>query len=546
MGRFSEGCCFIVFAIGISTCSWAQTFPDGFSRQLVSGSITKPTGLAFAPDGRIFVTQQNGLLRIIKDGVLLTTPFLTLTVDGAGERGLIGIAIDPDFAENQFIYLYYTVPGTPAHNRVSRFTAQGDLALAGSETILLELDPLSSNVVHNGGALAFGHDGKIYIGVGDNAKPTNAQNLTTYNGKILRINRDGSIPTDNPFIASSNHAKRIWALGVRNPFSFAVNRIDGTIYVNDVGANAWEEINDVTNGGQNFGWPDDHGVSANPDYVDPVYTYAHGSGDNLGCAITGGAFFAPLATNYPSKYYGKYLFQDYCEGWINGIDPEEEAPIPSVFARDIASTSLCLTTGTDGNLYYLSREPAIYKIVYGNMSPPFVIQQPEDVEVLQETSAVFKVRSIGSLPLAYQWKKDGMDIPGATESVFTIDIVDPDDAGDYTVRVTNAGGQVTSDVAVLSVIPVLGAEDENPENRNIIYPNPARNGMATLQLYSTIDERISIVLYDQLSKIDNVISVPLTSGINRIDLPVAELPPGVYTIIVSGSNKKSFLKLVIL
>ena len=135
--------------------------------------------MAVSPDGRIFVCQQGGKLRVIKNGVLLATAFVTLTVDSNGERGLLGVAFDPNFVTNQYVYVYYTVPGATAHNRLSRFTANGDVAVAGSELILLELNNLSSATNHNGGALHFGLDGKIYIAVGENANPANAQTLTT-------------------------------------------------------------------------------------------------------------------------------------------------------------------------------------------------------------------------------------------------------------------------------------------------------------------------------------------------------------------------------
>src|SRR5690242_811582 len=148
--------CFVPFAS-------ATTLPDGFSETTVASGIASPTAMAIAPDGRIFVSSQTGALRVIKNGVLLTNPFLTLSVDSTGERGLLGVAFDPHFNINHFIYIYYTVPTSPAHNRVSRFTANGDVVVSGSETVLLDLDPLSSAANHNGGAGHFGPDGKLYI-----------------------------------------------------------------------------------------------------------------------------------------------------------------------------------------------------------------------------------------------------------------------------------------------------------------------------------------------------------------------------------------------
>jgi glucose/arabinose dehydrogenase len=157
----------------------ASTLPAGFTEtQLAKG--LDPTNLEVAPDGRIFVTEKNGKVHIIKNGALLATPFLSLTVDNFNERGLMSLIFDPDFARNGYVYVYYTVPRTAsaaAHNRVSRFTASGDAALAGSERILLELDALQAGN-HNGGALLF-RDGKLLVASGENARASNSQSLNT-------------------------------------------------------------------------------------------------------------------------------------------------------------------------------------------------------------------------------------------------------------------------------------------------------------------------------------------------------------------------------
>jgi glucose/arabinose dehydrogenase len=147
----------------------AVSVRSGFANTVVLGGLSQPTAMAFAPDGRLFVCQQAGALRVVKNGQLLSTPFVTVAVDPSGERGLLGVAVDPLFPVNHYIYVYYTTNATPRHNRVSRFTANGDVALAGSEVVLLELNALSSATNHNGGALNFGPDGHLYVAVGDNA-----------------------------------------------------------------------------------------------------------------------------------------------------------------------------------------------------------------------------------------------------------------------------------------------------------------------------------------------------------------------------------------
>jgi glucose/arabinose dehydrogenase len=199
----------------------AATVPAGFTEALLAGGLSAPTAMAIAPDGRIFVCEQRGRLRVIKDGVLLATPFLSVNVDSSGERGLLGVAFDPAFETNHYVYVYYTVP-SPQHNRVSRFTANGDVAVSSSELQLLNLNTLSSATNHNGGALHFGADGLLYIAVGDNNNGANAQSFSNLFGKILRINANGTIPTSNPFYSSTSGTNRaIWARGLRNPYTFA-------------------------------------------------------------------------------------------------------------------------------------------------------------------------------------------------------------------------------------------------------------------------------------------------------------------------------------
>src|SRR5437762_8542849 len=180
----------------VSSRATAATLPPGFTETQFGSNLSgSPTAMAFAPDGRLFVCQQGGELRVIKNGSLLGTPFVTLTVDSSGERGLLGIAFDPNFATNHYLYVYYTVATSPIHNRVSRFTAAGDIAAPGSQVVILVLNNISSATNHNGAAIHFGQYGKLYIAVGENANGANSQTLSNLLGKILRINADGSIPT---------------------------------------------------------------------------------------------------------------------------------------------------------------------------------------------------------------------------------------------------------------------------------------------------------------------------------------------------------------
>ena len=446
----------LMLALLETVASDAQVFPPDFARVLVTNGLANPTAMAFAPDGRIFVAEQAGKLRVIKNNTLLPTAFVQLSVNSSGERGLIGIALDPDFSTNNYLYLYYTVPTAPIHNRISRFTANGDVVLAASESIVLELDPLSAATNHNGGAMHFGKDGKLYVAIGENANSANAQNLDTYHGKILRINKDGSVPDGNPYPTGSEQRRRVWAHGLRNPYTFSVHPESGRILVNDVGQVTWEEINDATTGGKNFGWPTTEGTfnpATYPNFTNPIYAYSHGSGDGKGCAITGGTFFYPAVTNYPSTYWGKYFFQDLCNQWINTLDLSASPAVRSPYATTTGGNNLALAVGNDGNLYYLSRSSsALYKVIYNKTTTPFITNHPASLTVAESSSAAFTVSSLGTTPFTYQWQKNGVNIPGETNPVLTLNNVAPDDGADYSVIVSNSAGNTTSNVATLTVI----------------------------------------------------------------------------------------------
>src|SRR5437773_4318718 len=283
------------------------SLPANFGETQFAAGLSGPTAMDFAPDGRLFVTQQTGDVRIIENGTLLTTAFLHVNTDSSGERGLLGIAFDPNFASNHFLYFYYTVPTGTEHNRVSRFTANGDVVVPGSEVPILDLDPLSSATNHNGGSIHFGLDGKLYVGVGENGNGANSQTLANRLGKMLRINADGSIPTDNPFYnVASGLNRAIWALGLRNPFTFSVQPGTGRIFINDVGQSTWEEI-DAGIAGSNYGWPITEGPTTDPRFRGPLFAYGHGSGDTLGIAITGGTCYNTSVLHFPSEFVGDYF-----------------------------------------------------------------------------------------------------------------------------------------------------------------------------------------------------------------------------------------------
>ncbi len=417
--------------------------------------------MAIAPDGRLYIAQKNGQVLIYDGTELLPDPFISVDVDITNERGLSGIAFHPDYEQNNYFYLYYTVPGQN-HNRLSRFTANGDVALPGSEEILLELNQLSGTI-HNGGAMAFGADGKLYVAVGDGSNADNAQSFNTLLGKILRLNDDGSIPQDNPFYTTTAGVNRsIYALGFRNPFTMAISA-EGKIFANDVGQETWEEVNDVKSG-RNYGWPITEGnvtggfVPAN--YENPLHVYSH----DQGCAIIGAAFYDPELLRFPEKYHGKFFYADYCEGYINVIEPSTGELIET-FATQI-NRPLAFQFSSEGRMYFLERagqgggsvedntqteDGSLWQIIFTDDGKPFIGKQPEAVTVSAGESAQFTVNASGNQPLTYTWLKNDVPVGSNENSLTLTDLQLSDNGAVIQCRVENDQGTVLSEAAILTV-----------------------------------------------------------------------------------------------
>jgi glucose/arabinose dehydrogenase len=356
--------------------SGATPVRDGFQDSQVATGLQSPTAMEFAPDGRLFVAEIGGTIRVIENDTLLPDPFVTIPgVDDRGGRGVQGLTFHPNFGEGtneDYVYVHYTQDGPgeePSHNRIVRFTANGNVAAEadGIGESVFELDDLGVSTKHNGGHIHFGNDGKLYIPVGDNKRDRfepilDTMKLTNLFGKVLRINADGSIPTNNPFYgATTGRNRAIYARGFRNPFSFAVEPAPGNkIYINDVGEQTWEEINRLKRGA-NYGWPRYEGPEGTARFEKPVFAYKHDSlprtpSATSGCAITGGTFYYPPAdasTPFPATtYQGDYFFADFCNGWIRRLEADGERVRP--FASG-ASFPVDLKVGPDGGLYYLEQ-----------------------------------------------------------------------------------------------------------------------------------------------------------------------------------------------
>lgn len=343
--------------------------PASAAWQEVMGGLNKPLDLTHAGDERIFIVEQPGTIQVIQaDG---GQPALFLDIrDRVGskgnEQGLLGLAFHPDFAANGFFYVNYT--DRNGDTVIARFRAEGNQADPGSEFVLLRIAQPYSN--HNGGGLAFGPDGYLYIGTGDGGSggdpEGNGQNLGVLLGKMLRIDVDGgepyAIPPDNPF-AGGGARPEIWAYGLRNPWRYSFDAATGDLYIADVGQNLWEEINlqpAASPGGENYGWAileGSHPFNGEPieGLTNPIAEYDHGEG----CSVTGG--YVVRDSRLPA-WNGVYLYGDYCSGTIWGLLPDGQGG--SVTQPLFESGARISSFGLDsqGRVYLVDHSGAVYRL----------------------------------------------------------------------------------------------------------------------------------------------------------------------------------------
>lgn len=353
--------------------------PPKFTRVTLGAGLVGPTAMVYA-GSQILVTQKNGAIRIVRaDGILKKKPFHVLYVSTEEERGLLGIALDPNYAVNHFVYVYYTTgpgakqySGTP-ENRVSRLkrTANGSI----KEKIILDHIP-STGGMHNGGDIHFGFDGKLYVSVGDSyCCPQDAQKLDTLRGKILRINKNGTIPADNPFYNTPGARRETYAFGFRNPWRFTKRASNQTYIVADVGSAKWEEIDSLA-AGANYGWPLFEGPcpqtkpDCNPKKVDygattkPIHWYGHTQAPEYGPMIAGGVLAEN--SNYPAPFADAYFYADGGAQWVHVLTLDQSNRVTGRYNFDKGvSFPVSFGQGPDGNVHVVAFSAgAIYKYVY--------------------------------------------------------------------------------------------------------------------------------------------------------------------------------------
>ena len=340
--------------------------PADLDRTIIASGLDQPTDFRFLPDGRILVVEKTGGVKILENTSQLSTPITAGVIGAATDRELGAVELDPDFEDNGHFYVAYTT--TDYHDRLSRFTLNGDAVDLASEFVLIEA--ADSGPMHHGNTMLFGPDGKLYWAFGDNAFNTNGQDLATIYGKILRINPDGTIPEDNPFYNTPGARKEVYAYGFRNPFRMTFTPT-GELLVGDVGDQAWEELNNVVAGG-NYGWPSAEGSCSDCGYVDPVYEYPHTPPPGRAGSITTVTVYS--GTSLPEQYQNKVFVSDYTLRWMKVLtfDQTYTTVLDEQTIDTDAGTAVQLLEGPDGNLYQLNIFPGtLYRIAAsgGNRAP---------------------------------------------------------------------------------------------------------------------------------------------------------------------------------
>jgi glucose/arabinose dehydrogenase len=357
--------------LALAPAASAGTPPANFTDVAVVSGLNQPTAIAFLPNGKLLVTEKGGALKLVSGGTAST--LLTVPVCTASEMGLLGIALHPSFdSSGGFVYLYRTKPGptgcatsTDRFNQLIRVTMTGETVNPAS---LVELPPCcirTDNGNHDGGGLRIGPDGKLYVavgdtGLGDSGPPgasTNpyAQPLSALEGKILRLELDGTPAAGNPFLGQQGARGEIFARGFRNPWRFGFDPVTGALWAGDVGQSTIEEIDIVTAGG-NYAWPRCEGTlpagCQQPGDIDPVFTYPHTGADTLGRSVTGGSF---SKEGFFGQYAGQYFFGDYVANAIYRAVPNAARNgfqgTPVSFVTD-ASGPVDIVFGPDDGLYY--------------------------------------------------------------------------------------------------------------------------------------------------------------------------------------------------
>jgi glucose/arabinose dehydrogenase len=426
----------------------SNSTPNFVNDRVVIG-LDEPTALDFTPDGRMLVAERDGTVWVVQPGAGSVDPVPLIQLSNVpvdNERGLLGITVDPGFTVNGYVYLFYTHGSL--RNRVSRFKVTGGSAPTSSEHVVWQ-NTINADVWHQGGDLHFGPDGYLYISVGDHLRAETAQELTSYNGKILRVAADGSIPADNPFHDGAGpNLDAIWVRGLRNAFRFTIDPDTGRMIIGDVGQTTTEEIN-VGVRGANYGWPQCEGPCGAAGMTNPAYSYRHVAHD---ASVTGG--FVYRGSQFPAEYRGEYFFADYAQNWIRRLSFDTAGNVTAVRNFEPPDGRLdgpygdivALAEGPDGSLWYVDAGPfeennagAVRRIRNLNANqPPTALAAGDPLNGPAPLTVRFS--SAGSAdpegqPLTYRWDfGDGASSTAPNPSHTYAE------SGRYTARLTTSDG----------------------------------------------------------------------------------------------------------
>lgn len=379
----------IIAVLSIGVPRAVAQIPVGFELTEFAGGFDLPIALAQTPDGRVFVAERVGRVRIVgRDGSIQSTPFAEFEVFIEGESGLLGMAIDPAFEQNGYVYLFLTV--SDSEQQIIRFTDQDGVGV--DRTIIRDNLP-TIGYFHNGGCLRIGPDDKLYFSIGDVSVPETSQQLHSLGGKIGRINLDGTAPPDNPFITPTGEPRAVYALGFRNPFRFCFSP-DGRLFAGDVGSsgdNQREEINLVVPGA-NYGWPETEGmfdVAEYPDFTNPLAAYRE-----QGSSITGCTFYD--ADQFPAEYRGDLFHLDFVSQGLFRVVFDGDTIVSHEMFIQADGGPVDLMQGIDGSLYYTEMYTGtVRKLTY----PAGVRDEPTENLELTETPSLCGAQAMPAMIL---------------------------------------------------------------------------------------------------------------------------------------------------
>lgn len=413
--------------------------------------IKEGLSLEQSSDGRIFIAERAGIVKVFQNNAV-STVFTVTTVTDA-EQGLLGLTLHPDFATNGYVYVFYTInDGTVIRHRIERIRINNANQVLSRQEILL-LEPINGGF-HNGGDLKF-FNGFLYVTVGDSQQNTNSQNLDNYKGKILRLTEDGLPAPGNPFYGvGSVQRQSIWVYGFRNPWRLVPNTKANKLFVLDVGT-SWEEINEISNPTiRNYAWGHPQGGDGKQTetnlFTNPIFTYGTGT---IGNAITNGLLYNPTTSRYPDLL-GKFIIKDFVRNAIRSFDPNVAEPVSTVFYEAPQQQALGMMLGNDGYIYYCAygNNGSLIKLDYIETAAPTIVNHPQSQSIMATNPVTFSVTASG-VGQSYQWQFNNINITGANSATYTIANVTSANAGAYKVIVTNTAGSATSNVATLTVTP---------------------------------------------------------------------------------------------